>query len=182
MWNTYLIYSQHLHYSKLKLVVTTTVSRMRIKWTPCTQLQTWHLLHPYWNIKTRTSNNEIIILFEWYIVTIDLYPEKVTLIFFNFIWFYEIVLKESICNSSCQTGHNSSLCSNSELHEEYWCRHGSSAFILIRTIQTSQRKACQSWGRTKLPSLKQHYDSEHNIRPSVLTSVPHMVVNALKVV
>jgi hypothetical protein len=67
------------------------------------------------------------------------------------------------------------------LHEEYWCWHGAPVFILIRTVQASQREACEGCGRTKLPSLKQHYDSQHNIRPSMLTSVPHMVVNALKV-
>lgn len=113
-------------------------------WTPCTQLQTWHLLHSHTNIKRWTFNNEIFILLEWYIVTIDLYPEKVMLIFFNFIRFHEIVPEESIANSSCQTGHNSSLCSNSELHEEYWCRHVASVFILICTVQASQREACKS--------------------------------------
>ena len=101
------------------------------------------------------------------------------LIFFNFIRFIEIVPEESIGNSSCQAGHNCSLCSNSELHEEYWCRHGASVFILIRTVQASRREACESCRRTKLPSLKKHYDSEHNIRPSMLTSVPHMTVDAL---
>lgn len=149
MWNSYSIYSQHLYYSKEKLAVSTSVSRMRIKWTPCTRPQTWHLLHSYSNIKRWTFNNEIFKPFEWYIVTIDLYPKKIMLIFFNFIRFHEIVLEESICNSSCQTGHNSSLCSNSELHEEHWCRHVASVLILIRTIQASQREACKSWGRTK---------------------------------